>query len=63
MKVIYKGASEKQIAWGSNNDPRNTLEEDKVYEVEDKEIYTWHTKIKLVDVEGWFNSISFDYVK
>lgn len=59
-KVMYIGTTLDQISWGGNDDPRGVLETDKVYEVEASEIHSWHTKIKLVGVAGWFNSASFE---
>lgn len=62
MKVIYIGASEEQVRWGGNSDPRGLLEEGKEYEVEDKEVHSWHTKIKLKGIDGKFNDASFRYL-
>ena len=53
------GASEIQVKWGGNNDPRGVLKKDTVYQVESIEVHTWHTEIKLVGIEGQFNSVSF----
>jgi hypothetical protein len=47
------------MRWGGNDDPRNILEPNKVYEVEQIEEHSWHTKYKLVGIEGWFNSVCF----
>lgn len=59
-KVVYTGATDAQVNWGSNSDPRGVLEEGREYEVERKEVHSYHTKIKLVGVEGWFNSVCFE---
>ena len=59
MKVIYNSCSDTQMRWGGNDDPRNILEPNKVYEVEQIEEHSWHTKYKLVGIEGWFNSVCF----
>lgn len=58
-RVIYIGTSDEQVRWGSNDDPRGVLQEGKEYEVEQAEVHSWHTKIKLVGIEGRFNSVSF----
>ena len=60
-KVTYIGATEEQINWGGNDDPREILEIDKQYTVDHKEIHSWHTKIYLVEFpEHKFNSICFE---
>lgn len=61
MKVKYLGASEEQIRWGGNDDPRPLLTLGQVYEVEEKEVHSWHTKIRLVGIVGQFNDSSFEY--
>jgi len=60
-KVIFISATDDQVRWGSNDDPRKILEEDKIYEIESIEVHHWHTKIKLVGVEGRFNSVHFGF--
>ena len=62
-KVIYTGASDSQVNWGSCDDPREVgLNVGNQYEVEDRRVYSWHTKLKLRNVPGWFNSVCFDEV-
>ncbi len=61
-KVIYTGASQDQINWGGCDDPRKSLSIGKLYNVEKTEEHSWHTKIKIVGVDGLFNSVSFDEV-
>ena len=63
MKVIYTGATIEQVNWGSNDDPRGILKEGQEYEVENEDVHSWHTKIKLKDIDGVFNSASFEQVK
>ncbi len=58
--VRYIGASIEQIRWGSCDDPRQLLNVNQVYEVESRDVRSWHTKIKLVGIDGWFNSVSFE---
>ena len=60
MKVKYIGASDAQVNWGNCDDPRNVLIEGEVYEVEEEDVRTWHTKLSLVGVDGKFNSVCFD---
>ena len=61
-KVIFVYASDEQVEWGSNDDPRILLEKDKVYEIETVEEHRWHTKLYLVGVKGKFNSVHFKLV-
>lgn len=61
-KVIYTGATDAQVNWGSCDDPRLRLLEGNEYEVEERRAYSWHTKIKLRNVPGWFNSVCFDEI-
>jgi hypothetical protein len=59
--VIYKGASDDQVKWGSNDDPRGLLVEGEMYTVEKEEVHSWHTKIYLAEHPGKkFNSVCFD---
>ncbi len=57
--VKYTGATDAQIKWGSNSDPRGLLEKDKEYIIEEIDVRSYHTKLKLEGVEGVFNSVSF----
>ncbi len=63
-KVRYNGATDEQAHWGACSDPRETLREGEVYELERVEVHTWHTKIWLVghDCNRGFNSASFHRV-
>jgi hypothetical protein len=58
-KVIYLGCGKEQINWGSNDDPNKFLIEGCIYYVEKVEIHSWHTKFKLRNVPGKFNSVCF----
>jgi hypothetical protein len=60
MKVRYIGASDEQVRWGGNDDPRGILMERDTYEVEEREVHSWHTKLRLVGIEGSFNSVCFE---
>ncbi len=57
--VIYDGCSQEQIDWGSNDDPRNILVEGNVYEIENVDIHSQHTKLTLKGISGRFNSVCF----
>ena len=63
-KVIFKEkASQDQINWGGNDDPNDLLEIGETYEVFEKDVHSWHIKLRLVDFpEKVFNSVSFKYV-
>ncbi len=61
--VVYTGSTEEQVRWGSNTDPRGLLTEGTTYEIERTEVHSWHTKVKLAGIDGWFNSVSFELVK
>ncbi len=57
--VVYTGASDTQVNWGGNDDPRPILEEDQEYLIDYVEVHSWHTKVKLIGIQGLFNSVSF----
>jgi len=57
--VVFDGSSREQVQWGSNDDPDGILTVGDAYEVEERDVHSWHTKLKLKGVEGWFNSASF----
>ena len=59
MRVVFTGASEAQIKWGGNDDPNEVCVIGQDYEVESEDVRSWHTKIKLLGVEGTFNGASF----
>jgi hypothetical protein len=64
MKVKYIGASDAQVNFGSNDDPRGLLEEGKIYTLKGKEIHSWHTKYSLEEFpHKKFNSVSFGIVE
>ena len=61
MKAIYNGASDEQVKWGANDDPRGVLTEGKEYEVLRTDVHTWHTKYILADYPALkFNSVCFE---
>jgi hypothetical protein len=62
-KLVYTGATDAQVRWGGNSDPRGVLIEGRAYTLEHLDVHTWHTKIKLVGIDGWFNSACFEDAK
>ena len=63
MIVRFMGADDEQVNWGKNDDPRDVLEINGVYEVSEVEVHSWHTKIQLVDSpNNKFNSACFEIV-
>lgn len=56
--VTFCGCTEEQSRWGNNDEP-DMLEVGKAYEIEKVESHAWHTKLKLVDIDGKFNSVCF----
>ena len=57
--VEYVGCSEEQIKWGNNDDPRSFLIIGQEYVVEKVFVHSQHTKIKLYNKMGLFNSDCF----
>ena len=59
-KVQYIGASDDQVRWGSNDDPREVLTEGETYTVKQVKVHSWHTKVVLEEFPDLkFNSVSF----
>ena len=58
--VEYLGCSEEQIRWGNNDDPRSFLIVGKEYTIEKVDVHSQHTKVKLYNKMGWFNSVCFE---
>ena len=57
--VEYTGCSKEQIRWGNNDDPTLSLVVGKEYTIEKVDVHSQHTKIKLYNKVGWFNSVCF----
>lgn len=58
--VIFIGASDEQVAWGGNDDPRKHLVSGESYTIDRIETHNWHTKIYLKEFPGKkFNSVCF----
>ena len=58
--VKYIGSTNAQVKYCDGDDPRNSLTKGESYTVQAEDEHNWFTKIKLVDVDGWFNSICFE---
>ena len=58
--VYYRGdATQEQINWGSNDDPRDVLVEGQPYKIIKVDVRSWHTKLTLHQISGRFNSVHF----
>jgi len=63
-RVKFIGATDAQVRWGDNDDPRGILDETRVYEVVKIDMNAWNTRIKLVGFpDYWFNVKCFEEVK
>ena len=62
--VRFVEATDEQVRWGSNDDPRVHLNQEDSYTVKAVEVHTWHTKVYL---EGYgklkFNSVHFELLQ
>jgi hypothetical protein len=58
-KIKFIGASDDQVKWGSNDDPRDVLKINEIYTIKEVEVHSWHTKIYLEEAPGKFNSVHF----
>jgi hypothetical protein len=61
--VEYLGCSDEQVKWGNNDDPRSFLIVGTEYKIEKVDVHRQHTKIKLYNKMGWFNSVCFKLVE
>ena len=57
--VVYEGATDEQVRWGSNTDPRGILVQGESYVIRDVDVRSWHTKLTLYGINGRFNSVHF----
>jgi len=60
--VEYIGCTDEQVRWGNNDDPRSFLIVGKHYIVEDVKVHSQHTKVKVRNKMGLFNSVSFKVI-
>ena len=58
-QVRFIGASDLQVQWGKNDDPRPILDRNRVYTVDQVEVHSSYTRISLVGFRAKFNSVSF----
>jgi len=61
--VEYLGCSDEQVRWGNNDDPKSFLIVGTEYKIEKVDVHRQHTKIKLYNKMGWFNSVCFRLVE
>jgi len=59
---LSKNASDDADRWG-NNHSHKLLSPKKIYTVLETEVHSWHTKVRLNEIEGVFNSVIFDIVE
>lgn len=63
-KVTFIGATREQVTWGSRKDPNEHLRVGEVYELVDKNVYSWHTDYFLKGFPGLnFPAAAFEIVK
>ena len=60
--VVFKGQTEEQRRWGNNDDANEFLIVGKEYIVDSVVIYSQHSKLKLRNKNGRFNSVCFELV-
>jgi hypothetical protein len=60
--VFIEKACERQIRWGSNDNPNLVLTVGSTYVVEVSDVRSSHTKLSFVGYTGKFNSVSFEVV-
>lgn len=59
-RLVYVDATDAQVRWGSNDDPRGILVPGKSYAVASVDVRSSHTKVELVAFPGKrFNSVCF----
>ena len=59
--VIFKGWIDEQVSWG-NCDVPYYLILGRIYVIEDVKVHSQHTKVKLKNKTGWFNSVHFEVI-
>jgi len=57
-RVVFRGQSDEQRRWGNNSDA-SFLIVGKIYIVDQVEVHSHHTKLKLRNKQGMFNSVCF----
>ncbi len=61
--VQYLGCSIEQVRWGNNDDPRSYLIVGRTYQIEEVTVRSQHTKVKLCNTMGMFNSVCFHVIQ
>ena len=61
--VQYLGCSIEQVRWGNNDDPRSLLIVGRTYQIEEVNVRSQHTKVKLYNKMGMFNSVCFRVIQ
>jgi len=51
-----------QIQWGNHTNPDGILEKGETYVISKYEIHSWHTRVYLDGVDGYFNALWFEQV-
>lgn len=59
--VMYNGATDSEVNFGSNDDPRGVLTVGACYRIESIDVTSIHVRVRLFGFNGWFNSVSFSY--
>tara|TARA_Y100000389_G_C17331154_1_gene448166 strand:- start:506 stop:727 length:222 start_codon:yes stop_codon:yes gene_type:complete len=57
--VTFKGCIDEQVKWGNCDAPHNLILA-RTYVLEEVKVHSQHTKLKLQNVVGWFNSVHFE---
>jgi len=62
--VVFTEWSQEQVNWGGNDDPKTCLVMGNEYVVDEVEVHSQHTKVRLVGHEGLsFNSVHFRVIE
>jgi len=59
---LIENPTDAQDNWGGNSSHK-LLDPKKIYTVLETEVHSWHTKVRLVEVEAVFNSVIFDIIE
>lgn len=62
MRVRYLGCTDDQVTYGGHDDPRRVLIVGEVYRVKSRTLRDWSTSVRLVGIQGQFNSVCFEDV-
>ena len=57
--VIFKGWKIEQSMWGNCDIPYHLIL-GRTYVLEEVKVHSQHTKVKLKNIVGWFNSVHFE---